>query len=62
MSYIGYPIFNDPVYTNDSCTEFGQFLHSTSIDFIHPTTNKQMHFEVDLPPEFKNFLDTLEEI
>ena len=62
MNYIGYPIYNDPVYTNDPCTEFGQFLHSTSIDFIHPTTNKPMHFEVDLPLEFKNFLDTLEEI
>lgn len=60
MNYIGYPIYNDPVYTNDKCTEFGQFLHSASIDFIHPILNKKMHFEVDLPDYFKNFIDTLE--
>ena len=28
MKYIGYPVFNDPVYTNKKTTEFGQFLHS----------------------------------
>ena len=61
MNYIGFPIYNDPVYTNDNCTEFGQFLHSTSIDFVHPTTGEHMHFEVDVPEEFKNFIDNLEE-
>lgn len=60
MDYIGYPVYNDPVYTNDKCSEFGQFLHSTSIDFIHPTTNKEMHFEVDVPKYFKDFIDSLE--
>lgn len=61
MAYIGYPIYNDPVYTNDKCTSFGQFLHSSSIDFIHPITKKNMHFECELPSEFSNFLSTLEE-
>ncbi len=61
MAYIGYPIYNDPVYTNDKCTSFGQFLHSSSIDFIHPITKKNMHFECALPSEFSNFLSTLEE-
>ena len=61
MAYIGYPIYNDPVYTNDTCTSFGQFLHSSSIDFIHPITKKNMHFECELPSEFSNFLSTLEE-
>ena len=61
MNYIGYPVYNDPVYTNDKCTEFGQFLHSTSIDFDHPTTGEHMHFEVDVPKEFQEFIDTLEE-
>lgn len=60
MNYIGYPIYNDPVYTNDKCSEFGQFLHSTSIDFIHPITGEHMHFDAELPEEFKNFIDTLE--
>lgn len=61
MNYIGFPVYNDPVYTNDNCTEFGQFLHSTSIDFNHPITGEHMHFEVDVPEEFKSFVDNLEE-
>jgi len=28
MNYIGFPIYNDPVYNTKKCTEFGQFLHS----------------------------------
>lgn len=61
MEYIGYPVYNDPVYTNDKTTEFGQFLHSASIDFVHPITKEHMHFECELPEYFKEFLDTLEE-
>ena len=61
MAYIGFPVYNDPVYTGDKTTEFGQFLHSTSIDFVHPTTGKNMHFEVDVPEYFKEFVDNLEE-
>lgn len=60
MNYIGFPIFNDPVYSSDAATDFGQFLHSTSIDFLHPITKKHMHFEVPLPETFERFLDTLE--
>lgn len=60
MNYIGYPIYNDPVYTSSNATEFGQFLHSTSIDFKHPISGEDMHFEVDVPDIFKNFIDTLE--
>lgn len=60
MAYIGYPIYNDPVYSSSKTDEFGQFLHSASIDFIHPTTKEQMHFEAELPIIFKNFIDTLE--
>ena len=62
MAYTGYPIYNDPVYTNDSCTEFGQFLHSASIDFKHPITNELLHFESPLPHEFEEFLDGLEKV
>lgn len=62
LSYIGYPIYNDPVYTNDKTTEFGQFLHSASIDFKHPITNEDMHFEAPLPECFQVFIDSLEEL
>lgn len=62
LAYIGYPVYNDPVYTSDKTTEFGQFLHSASIDFKHPITGKDMHFEVPLPNDFQVFIDSLEEL
>ena len=62
MSYIGHPVYNDPVYTNDKCSDFGQFLHSYSMDFIHPITKKEMHFECELPEYFASHLEYLEEI
>lgn len=60
MNYIGYPVYNDPVYNTKKCTEFGQFLHSHKMDFIHPITNKEMHFESPLPEEFQSFIDSLD--
>ncbi len=62
MKYIGYPIYNDPVYTNSKCTPFGQFLHSKEIDFIHPITNKQIQIEAPLPKEFQDFISSLTSI
>ena len=61
MEYIGYPIYNDPVYNTKECTSFGQFLHSAKMTFIHPITGKEMHFECPLPKEFAEFIDKLEE-
>lgn len=59
--YIGHPVYNDPVYTNSKTTEFGQFLHSRSIDFIHPITGERLQFEAPLPKEFQDFIDNLKE-
>ncbi len=61
MKYIGYPVFNDPVYTNKKCSEFGQFLHSYRIEMVHPITKERLEFTAPLPSEFQKFLDTLEE-
>ena len=61
MAYIGYPIYNDPVYNTRKSDSFGQFLHSYKMDFIHPITGKEMHFECPLPKEFQEFIDSLEE-
>lgn len=58
MKYIGHPVYNDPVY-GKAYNDFGQFLHSASIDFEQPTTHEHLHFECDLPKEFKDYLDTL---
>lgn len=59
MKYIGYPVYNDPVYTNNKCSDFGQFLHSASIDFEQPITHHHLHFDCPLPKEFQDFLNTL---
>lgn len=61
MNYIGYPVFNDPVYGKHVINEVGQFLHSKTIDFIHPITKEHMRFQCDLPEYFQNYLNTLEE-
>ena len=58
--YIGYPVYNDPVYTNDKTTNFGQFLHAKSLEFDHPRTHKHMYFESELPNEFKITLEKLD--
>lgn len=58
MKYIGHPVYNDPVYSK-AYNDFGQFLHSASIDFEQPTTHEHLHFECDVPKEFQDFLDTL---
>ena len=61
MNYIGHPVYNDPVYTNDKCSDFGQFLHSYSMEFIHPITKEKIYFECPLPEYFTEFLKCLEE-
>lgn len=58
MKYIGHPVYNDPVY-GKAYDDFGQFLHSASIDFEQPITHEHLHFECDIPQEFKKFLDEL---
>lgn len=62
MKYIGYPVHNDPIYTNNKCSEFGQFLHSKELEFIHPITKEKMHFSSELPDYFQKYLETLEEL
>lgn len=60
FAYIGYPIVNDPTYNKGKATEFGQMLHSKSIKFHHPRTNKELYFEKEPPQEFKDKLQELE--
>jgi len=58
LNYINHPVTNDPVYNNSS-NEFGQYLHSYKIKFIHPINNKVIDYEIDLPKEFKDKLKEL---
>lgn len=62
MKYIGYPVFNDPVYSNKKCSEFGQFLHADKLTFTHPITKEEMVFTSKLPNEFEETLKNLEEL
>ena len=53
MEYLGYPLVGDPKYSPKK-TPFainGQALHSLTLDFIHPRTGEQMHFEAPLPED-----------
>lgn len=59
MKYVGYPVHNDPIYTTNKATDFGQFLHAKSLEFEHPITNEHMYFESPLPKEFQDYLDEL---
>ena len=59
MSYIGFPIVNDPVYGRKKIiNDFGQMLHAKTIGFNHPITGEYMEFSKDAPKEFYDILDT----
>lgn len=59
LAYIGYPVVNDPMYGKGKTTEFGQMLHSKSIEFTHPRTGNKLFFEVEPPKEFLKKLEEL---
>ncbi len=40
----------------------GQALHAKSLGFFHPTKNKLMNFESELPSDFKKMLDLLKKL
>ena len=67
MSYKGHPIIGDTVYGGGK-TQFekanaplldGQILHAKELSFPHPKTKEIMHFETELPNEFKELLKRL---
>ena len=61
LSYIGYPIIGDDVYSNgkNKWNIEGQCLHAKSLDFKHPITGKQIHVEAELPTYFKELINSL---
>ena len=62
LSQIGYPVIGDEVYSNgkNEWNEKGQCLHAKSLEFIHPTTGKNMYLEAELPEYFQKILKELE--
>ena len=62
MSYIGYPIVNDPLYGKEIIDkEFGQLLHSRKIAFHNPRDDKYLEFEVDAPDRFYEIMKEVTE-
>ncbi len=59
MKYIGFPIYNDPVYNTKDATEFGQFLHSWKVEFTHPITGECLEFTAEMPEEMSGFIASL---
>ena len=63
LSYIGYPIIGDEVYSNGK-NEWGikgQCLHAWKLEFIHPITKEKISLEAEIPEYLKNILKKLEE-
>ena len=61
MTYIGHPVFGDPLYASkrNSYGLEGQCLHSKSIRFVHPRTGKELYFETELPEYYEKLLQGL---
>ena len=63
LSNIGYPIIGDEVYSNGK-NEWeikGQCLHAWKIEFCHPTTQKQIKVEAEIPQYFQEIIKDLKE-
>ena len=61
MTYIGHPVFGDPLYASkrNSYGLEGQCLHSKSIRFVHPRTGEELYFETELPEYYEKLLQGL---
>lgn len=70
MSHIGHPIIGDTVYgggktpfeKSNSILLDGQILHAKELSFPHPKTKEILHFECELPDNFKELLKRLENL
>ena len=62
LSYIGYPIIGDEVYSNgkNKWNIKGQCLHAWKIEFKHPLTGEKISLEAEIPKYFKDIIKELE--
>ena len=61
MSQIGFPVEGDPLYgsrTYDKIHKDGQLLVAYKPRLIHPSTKKEVEFEIPLPDYFKKILES----
>ena len=64
MSYIGYPVVGDSVYSSGK-NPFGiktQMLHAKILGFEHPTKKEYMEFEAPIPEYFEKIICSLNEV
>jgi len=55
LAYLGHPILGDAKYgKKDNFSRLA--LHAQELGFIHPTTNKLVHFTSKIPLEFQEFV------
>lgn len=61
LKSVNHPIVGDVLYggVDKAIKTQGQLLFAYKISFVHPTTNKTMTFEVDLPKYFKDVLNQI---
>jgi len=68
MAHLGHALIGDEVYSSNKIRFEkehaplldGQILHARALKLTHPRTNEKMHFESDLPENFKRLLQILE--
>ncbi|MBR2802750.1 MAG: RluA family pseudouridine synthase [Erysipelotrichaceae bacterium] len=57
LSYIGYPVINDPKYSRKKLIDdSGQYLHAYYLSFLHPRSGERMEFETGLPEYFEEYI------
>ncbi|HHU20058.1 MAG TPA: RluA family pseudouridine synthase [Bacilli bacterium] len=62
MKYIEFPIVGDPKYGRKKTIQAdGQALHAYEIGFNHPRTNEWMHFEIEPPKSFDDYVEKARE-
>ena len=52
MAHIGHPILGDTLYADSAVLARSPnrlLLHAHSIDFLHPATSAELHFEAPIP-------------
>lgn len=59
LKYINHPIINDPLYGVYENDEYGQYLHSYYLSFMHPFKKNKIEICIQLPIEFKEKIKKL---
>lgn len=59
FSAIGHPVVGDKKYAKRKTKLSRQFLHASSISFMHPYTRKKILLSSELPSDLSSFLETL---